>query len=77
VVATGSSSTDANGFKNVKHKTKIQAKTPPADVVEVSTVKHRRQPIIGVRNSQSLPVIAKKERTKALFVSGFSPEVTA
>jgi hypothetical protein len=72
VVATGSSPADAEGFKTVRHKTKARAKSPPA----VSTVRHRRQPLIGVRNSPSLPVIVKKQRTKALFVSRFSPEVT-
>ncbi|XP_033610480.1 uncharacterized protein LOC111872200 [Cryptotermes secundus] len=76
-VATGSSPTDAEGFKTVKYKRKTQAKLPPADIVAVSTVRHRRQPLIGVHKSPSLPVIAKKERTKALFVSRFSPKVTA
>jgi hypothetical protein len=42
VVANGSSPTDADGFKTVKYKTKTQAKTPPADIATVSTVKHRR-----------------------------------
>jgi hypothetical protein len=30
-----------------------------------------------VRNSASLPIVSKRERSKALFVSRFSPEVTA
>jgi hypothetical protein len=41
----------------------------------VNTIKHRRQSLVGVRNSVSLPVISKKERFKALFVSRFSPDV--
>jgi hypothetical protein len=32
--------------------------------------------VIGVRNCTSLPIASKKERSKALFVSRFSPEVT-
>jgi hypothetical protein len=39
--------------------------------------KHHRQPLIGARNSPSLPVVAKNVKTRALFVSRFSPEVTA
>jgi hypothetical protein len=41
------------------------------------TVKHRRQPLIGVGNSVSLPINSKKERFKILSVSRFRPEVTA
>ncbi|PNF42410.1 hypothetical protein B7P43_G18382 [Cryptotermes secundus] len=81
VVATGSSPADAEGFKTVTYKMKTQAKPsqapPPADIAAVSTVRHCRQLLIGVHNSPSLPVIAKKERKKTLFVSRFSPEVTA
>jgi hypothetical protein len=53
VVATGSSPTDADGFKTLTYKMKTQAKTTPADTAAVSTVKHRRQPLIAVRNSPS------------------------
>jgi hypothetical protein len=35
--------------------------------------KHRRQSLIGMRNSASLPIISKKKR----FLSRFSHEVTA
>jgi hypothetical protein len=42
----------------------------------VIPVKRRRHPLIGVRNSASLPISLKKERFKALFISRFSPEVT-
>jgi hypothetical protein len=37
----------------------------------------RRTPTYGVRNSSSLPVVSKRNKTKALFVSRFSPEVSA
>jgi hypothetical protein len=77
VAASGSSTSNTDGFKTVTYRSKTQAKTPPANIASATTVKHRRQPLIGVRNSSSLPVIAKKERMKALFVSRFSPEVTA
>lgn len=42
---------------------------------EVNTAKHRRQPLIGARNSASLSVISKKEKFKAFILSRFSPEV--
>jgi hypothetical protein len=43
----------------------------------VSTVKHGCQPLIGIRNSPLLPIIPKQARSKALFVSHFSPGVSA
>jgi hypothetical protein len=42
-----------------------------------NTVKSRPQPLIGFRNSASLPTVLKMERTKAIFVSQFSPVVTS
>jgi hypothetical protein len=42
----------------------------------VTTVERRRQLLVGVWSSASLPVGLKKERFRALFVSRFSPEVT-
>jgi hypothetical protein len=42
----------------------------------VNSVKHGRQPLIGVRNCHLLP-ISKQARSKVLFVSRFSPEVSA
>lgn len=62
---------DTEGFITVHRKRKPNPGTPV-----VHATKQRRQPLIGVRNSASLPVISKKERSKALFVSRFSPEVT-
>jgi hypothetical protein len=62
---------DSDGFAPVSHKEK------PTAAPAVNTAKPRRQPLIGVRNSTSLPIVLKKERSKALFVSRFCPEVTA
>jgi hypothetical protein len=67
---------DPDGFKTVTYRRKATSSTPPAEVA-VNKVKPRRQPLIGVSSSISLPVITKPERSKALFVSRFSPEVTA
>jgi hypothetical protein len=39
--------------------------------------KKSRTPMFGVRNTSTLPVIAKKAKSMSLFVSCFSPEVTA
>jgi hypothetical protein len=61
-----------DGFKTVTYRKKTTTGAPA-----VITVKHCRQPLIGVRNSISLSVISKKERFKTFFVSRFSPEVTA
>jgi hypothetical protein len=51
--------------------------TPPAEIPVTRTFRHHREPCIGASSSLSLPVITKPERTKALFVSRFSPEVKA
>jgi hypothetical protein len=58
--------------KTVTYRKKTIIESPA-----VITVKHRRQPRIGVRNSVSLPVIAKKQRFKAPSFSGVSLQVTA
>jgi hypothetical protein len=63
---------DSEGFATVSYKEK-----PTSGIPSVNTVRHRRQPLIGVRNSASLPIVSKRERCKALFVSIFIPEVTA
>jgi hypothetical protein len=62
---------DSDGFVTVSRKRKTIV--APA----VKNIKSRRQPLIGVRNSTSLPSVSKKERSKASFVSRFSPEVIA
>jgi hypothetical protein len=63
---------DSEGFTTVSYK-----KKPTSEIPSVNTVRQRRQPLIGVRNSASLPIVSKRERSKALVVSRFSPEVTA
>jgi hypothetical protein len=42
----------------------------------VNTEKHRRQPLLGLRNSTLLLIISKEARSKFLFVSRFSPKVS-
>jgi hypothetical protein len=64
---------DSDGFTMVSHKKKPFLAAPVATTVKN---KQRRQPLIGVRNCVSLPVVSKRERSRALFVSRFSPEVT-
>ncbi|KDR12811.1 hypothetical protein L798_13273 [Zootermopsis nevadensis] len=66
------SSVDTEGFTTVNHKKKSSSGMPSANIV-----KQRRQPLLGVRNSASLPIDSKMVRSKALFVSRFSPEATA
>jgi hypothetical protein len=68
---------DPDGFKIVTYRKKTPINTPPADIAAVNKVKPHRQPLIDVSSSLSLPVISKPERSKALFVSRFSPKVTA
>jgi hypothetical protein len=63
---------DADRFKTVSY-----SKKTPVEISAVNKVKPRRQPLNAVSRSLSLPVISKPERSKALFVSRFSPEVTA
>jgi hypothetical protein len=63
---------DSDRFKTVTYGRKTITGAP-----EVITVKHRRQPLVGVRNSASVPISSKEERFKALFMSRFSPEVIA
>jgi hypothetical protein len=57
---------DSDGFKTVTSRRKTATGAPA-----VVTVKHCRQPLVGVRNS-----ISKKERFNTLFFSRFRPEVT-
>jgi hypothetical protein len=68
---------DADGFKTVSYRKKSVINTPPAEISAVNKVKPRRQPLIAVSRSLSLPVISKPERSNSLFVSRFRPEVTA
>jgi hypothetical protein len=73
----GTALPDPGGFKTVTYRNKTAINTHPVKIAVVTKVKPRRQPLIGVSSSLSLPVISKPERYKALFVSRFSPEVTA
>jgi hypothetical protein len=59
------------------YRTKPATSTALAEIAPVNKVKPRRQFLIGVSSSLSLPVISKSEKSKALFVSRFIPEVTA
>jgi hypothetical protein len=57
----------SHDFTTVTYKNK-----PASASVPVNTIKYRRQPLIGVRNSANLTIVSKKERSKAIFVSRFS-----
>jgi hypothetical protein len=59
-------------LKTVTYREKTTGGAPA-----VITVTHRRQPLVGARNSASLPVITKEQRFRAPSFSRFSPEVTA
>jgi hypothetical protein len=63
---------ESDGFETVANKKKTTTGAPA-----VITDKHRRQPLVGVLNSASIPILSKKQRFRALFVSRFSVEVTA
>ncbi|PNF15465.1 hypothetical protein B7P43_G17548 [Cryptotermes secundus] len=67
---------DPDAFKTVWYTNRTTTSTPAASAV-VNKVKLHREPLIGISSSQSLPVVKKAERSKALSVSRFSPEVTA
>jgi hypothetical protein len=55
---------DTDGFNTVAYRKKTTIGAPA-----VIILKHRRQPPIGVRNSASLPIISRKKRLQALFVT--------
>jgi hypothetical protein len=63
---------DSNVFKTVTYRQKTITGFPA-----VFTVTHRRHPLIGVQDSASLPIVTKKQRFRALFVSRFIPEIIA
>jgi hypothetical protein len=62
---------DRDSFTSATHKKKSTQVTPAA-----TTVEQRRQILSGVRNYVSLLTISKKEKSNALTVSPFSPNVT-
>jgi hypothetical protein len=66
-----------DGFKTVRYRKKAATNTPPAELPVTRKFKHRRESASVLAALYSLPVIRKPERTKVLFVSCFSPEVTA
>jgi hypothetical protein len=53
---------ESEGFTTVTYK-----RTPTSIAPSVNIIKHRRQPLVGVRNSAILPIVSKKERSKALL----------
>jgi hypothetical protein len=78
---------DSDGFKTVslkrererereREEEEEEKKTAPG-ASTVNTVKHCRQPLIGICNSPLLPIISKQARSKTLFVSRFCPGVSA
>ncbi|KDR17953.1 hypothetical protein L798_08171 [Zootermopsis nevadensis] len=69
------SGAESEDFITVSYKKKPTSVMPSVNTV--NTVRQRRQPLIGVRNSAALPIVCKRERSKALFVSRFSPGVSA
>lgn len=62
---------DNEGLKTVTYRNKTATSTHRAEIAAADKVKLHRQPLISV----ALPVISTSERSKALFVSWFSPEV--
>jgi hypothetical protein len=58
----------SHGFRTVSHK-----KETAAGASTVNTAKHRRQPLIGLRNSH----FCQQAKSNVLFVSGFTPEFSA
>jgi hypothetical protein len=60
---------DSDGFTTVTYEKKPNQANP------VNTVKKRYQHPIGVQNCVSHPVISEKEKSRAHFVSCFSPKV--
>jgi hypothetical protein len=61
---------------NPKHGEKQKTLTPSHNAKSAVSKKHKT-PMIGVRNSSSLPITARRVKTKALFVSRFSLDVTS
>jgi hypothetical protein len=62
---------DSEGFATVSYKKKPKSGTPSVKDHKTQCI----QPLIGMRNSAPLPIVSKRERSKALFVSHFNPEV--
>jgi hypothetical protein len=72
---TGENFSDG-GFVTVVRKERVSP-SPVNPSATASTTKKPRIAMIGVRSSSSLSVVQKRVRRKSLFVSRFSPDVTA
>jgi protein tyrosine phosphatase (PTP) superfamily phosphohydrolase (DUF442 family) len=64
-----------DGFTTVIRKKRGRTSEEFPSLPTIATKRHKAT-MIGVRSSSSLPVVAKKIRPKALFLSRFSPQVT-
>jgi hypothetical protein len=64
-------------FVTVVTKKRVNPSAVNSISSDPNSTKKPRMGMIGVRNSSSLPVVEKKVRMKSLFVSRFSPDVTA
>jgi hypothetical protein len=54
---------------------KTATSTPPPEIAAFDKVKLRRQPLIGVSSSLSVPLISKSERSKALLSLDLAPRL--
>jgi hypothetical protein len=74
-VVLGNNPSDGDFVMVVKKKRVTPS--PVGTAAVANTTKKPRIAMIGVRNSSSLSVVQKRVRRKSLFVSRFSPDVTA
>jgi hypothetical protein len=78
--SAGSTASSGNptddGFTTVTKKKRVGVRVVNSSESN-KTGRNLRTLMHGVRNSSSLPVVSKRPKTKALFVSRFSPEVSA
>jgi hypothetical protein len=65
-----------DGFTTVSRKKRGRTAEEFPSLPTIAAKSHKST-TIRVRSSSSLPIVAKKIRSKVLFVSGFSPQVTA
>jgi hypothetical protein len=68
--------TTEDGFTTVIRKQRGRTAEEFPSLLTITTKSHKAT-MIWVRSSSSLPIVAKKIRSKALFVSRFSPQVIA
>jgi hypothetical protein len=74
-IVSGDNPSDGN-FVAVVRKKRVTP-SPVGTAVVANTTKEPRIVMIGVRSSSSLSLVQKRVRRKSLFVSRFSPDVTA